>query len=114
MGAAELYLREVSGAIAGARRILLQRLIGTFQREVDLAFDPGQRADIEFHRCIHVGQCLRSLRWNLRNLEACNRTLEFGCQAGQFANRRSRLLRTGRCLFGDAQNVLHLAGHTGC
>lgn len=43
VSAAELDLRQIAGAgaVTGARCILLQRLIGALQREVNLAFDPG-------------------------------------------------------------------------
>ena len=114
--AAEFELRE----IARTGRVLLQRLVGTLQREVNLALDPGERANIErlglikFCRSIHVRQYLRFVRWNLGDLEAGHRALELCRQTGQFTDRSRSFLRTGRCLLGHTQNVLHFAGHAGC
>jgi hypothetical protein len=60
MGAAELDLGQITGAVGSTRRELSQRFVGTLQREIDLALDPGQRADIEVRCGIHRGQSLQS------------------------------------------------------
>ena len=41
------------GQITGTGQILLQGLIGPLQRQINLALDPGQWADIKFDRSIH-------------------------------------------------------------
>ena len=41
------------GQITGTGQILLQGLIGPLQRQINLALDPGQWADIKFGRSIH-------------------------------------------------------------
>ncbi|KFB73616.1 MAG: hypothetical protein AW09_001126 [Candidatus Accumulibacter phosphatis] len=54
MGAAEPDLRAVAAPIGSARGELLQCRVASFEGEVDLALDPGQRADIEVRRSIHL------------------------------------------------------------
>ena len=68
MGATEPDLGEIAIAIGSTGRKRLQRLVGTLECEVDLALDPGQRADIEF-RC---EMCIRDSNWRLsvRNASA--------------------------------------------
>ena len=58
MGPTEADLRQIAGGLGSTRRELLQCLVATLQRKVDLALDPGQRADIEARRGIHGGQVL--------------------------------------------------------
>ncbi len=53
-------LAQMIARQANLRRIpagfeLLQRRAGMFERQVDLALDPGQRADVQFTRHIHAG-----------------------------------------------------------
>ena len=54
VGTAELDLGEVAGAGRHTGRILVERLIGAFERQVNFALDPGQRAHIEFGRSVHM------------------------------------------------------------
>ena len=53
MRTTELDLRQVARTRGKPCCVLAQSLISTLQRQVDLAFDPGQRADIKFRRGIH-------------------------------------------------------------
>ena len=53
MVAAELDLGQIALADHGAGQIPLQCLIGALQRQINLAFDPGQGADVKFGRNIH-------------------------------------------------------------
>ena len=61
VGAAELDVSPVFAALL-AGIVVLQGLVGPLEGEVDFALDPGQRADIEFCRGVHVMLFLRSQR----------------------------------------------------
>ena len=58
--AAKPYLRRIRGSGHGAGAELIERLNRALQRQIDLALDPGQRADIKFRRGIHLKHILRS------------------------------------------------------
>ena len=54
VGAAKLDLGQVADAFGDAGGIKFQRLVRAFQGKIDLALDPGQRANIKISRGVHL------------------------------------------------------------
>ena len=77
MRAAERELRQLTAA-----DVLLQRLVSARQRQIDLVLDPVERANVEGCRNIHEAAFSDLRRRRSIDLEAGDRALEFGRQAG--------------------------------